>query len=97
MMSRRGVADRAITEGIELLPAVAKHKNLFFHSSWAKYDLARVGTLRLAPGGTYLEHLRRDYASMESMFFGARPTFDELFAELESLEVRINQLDADAE
>lgn len=33
----------------ELLEQVAKHKAVFFRSSWASYDTARPGTLQLVP------------------------------------------------
>lgn len=35
----------------KLLSDVVRHKQIFYASAWAKYDLAMPGTLRLAPGG----------------------------------------------
>ena len=83
MMKRRGVADRAIARP-DLLEAVARHKEAFFRTEWARYPEAAPGSLRLVPGGNLARALRRDYAEMADMIFGEAPGFDEIIGELET-------------
>ena len=73
-----------------LLERVVAHKRRFYPAAWARYDLARSGSMRLVPHETRLADLRRDYGAMAVMFFGARPTFEELLGGLDQLEERIN-------
>jgi predicted nucleotidyltransferase component of viral defense system len=75
-----------------LLDQVAKHKASFFASTGARYDLARPGTLRLMPAVEQVDALRRDYQNMEEMFFGERPSFDQLMAALNTIERIINMI-----
>jgi hypothetical protein len=89
-MIRRGVANQA-TERLELLDRVAQHKSLFFKSSWAKYDEANKGTLRIIPPSHRWKALRDDYTKMEQMFFGAPPKFDTMFEVLKEWESQFNQ------
>lgn len=89
MLDRGGVAQRAL-ERLDLLEAVARHKDAFFHTGWSRYGEARPGSFRLVPAGVLLDALRADYARMQPMFFGPAPSFDELVDALRSLEERIN-------
>lgn len=89
MLAKSSYGKSAVKQ-IELLAAVAQHKNLFYHAAWAEYDEAKVGTLRLAPNKELLEKLEDDYEKMGDMFFGSRPTFTEIANGLESLEKQIN-------
>ena len=73
-----------------LLRNVADHKELYFRSSWARYDTARPGTLHLTPSQARLPGLRDDYASMRPMFFDEPPRFDEVLTALADLEAEIN-------
>jgi len=47
-MSQAQVVDDALAD-IELLKNVTNHKNLFYHSAWAKYDQACPGSFHLIP------------------------------------------------
>jgi hypothetical protein len=87
---RKGVAKSA-TAKPELLTRVAQHKSLFFKSSWAKYDEATKGTLRILPPEQRVKALREDYARMEQMFFGEPPEFDQIIALLRQWETEFNQ------
>jgi hypothetical protein len=87
---RKGVAKSATTKP-ELLARVAQHKSLFFKSSWAKYDEAIKGTLRISPPEQRVKALREDYAKMEQMFFGEPPKFDQIIALLRQWETEFNQ------
>jgi predicted nucleotidyltransferase component of viral defense system len=87
---RKGVADDAAKQ-LDLLERVAKHKGLFFRSSWAKHETAAKGTLRLAPQDYRIQPLREDYAIMREMFFGEPPTFDEILETIRVWERKFNR------
>lgn len=88
-LSRQPVRDQAFAKP-ELLAEVVQFKMQFYRSAWAKYELARPGTLRLLPPTHNIDALRKDYASMQAMLFGEIPSFDEILAGLASLEQEIN-------
>jgi len=83
------IGKRAIVD-FELLSRVADFKSLFFNSSWAHFETARPGTLRLVPNESRLQEWRTDYGSTEEMFMGTPPSFDELIETLRRLEGQIN-------
>jgi hypothetical protein len=83
------IAGKALGD-FSLLERVAMHKKVFFRSGWAKYDEARPGSFRLVPPPSRQDALRRDYDSMQEMFFGERPSFEHIIATLQLLEDRIN-------
>ena len=73
-----------------LLASVVEFKQRFYPRGWAKYDLAKSGTLILVPEGHVLASVRSDYGAMESMIFGEVPDFDEILAVLQALQEEIN-------
>jgi hypothetical protein len=76
-----------------LLDEVAAFKNKFYYRSWARYDEAKIGTLKLMPPAHTIENLEKDYEKMLDMLFGAeKPTFPEIMDEIEKLEAEINSL-----
>jgi len=81
---------RAALQRTDLLEAVARHKDAFFHVGGDVYSSAKPGSLRLVPLDSMLPALRADYGKMRDMFFEDPPSFDELLAELSDLEARIN-------
>lgn len=87
---RRGVGTTAIAKP-ELLVRVAQHKSLFFRTSWARYDEAAKGTLRVAPPTHRLKTLRDDYLRMQQMFFGEPPGFDDIITLLTQWELEFNR------
>jgi len=84
-----GLGEKAVA-GIELLDRVIQHKNIFFRSSWASYDTARQGTLRLAPNPDRMEPLMEDYERMKDMFFGSKPDFSSIVDILTDWQDRFN-------
>ena len=76
---------------IALLDQVVRHKQAFYPSGWAKYDLARVGSLHLVPPDERRAALERDYRSMSVMIFGNPPPFGKIIEVLTALEQEINQ------
>lgn len=89
MLARSEHGRRALSD-LALLKQVVDHKQMFYRSAWARYDLAVPGSLRLVPAVGRVGDLRADYAAMEIMFFESRPDFEELLGELRELERSIN-------
>lgn len=76
---------------LQLLAQVVRHKETFYPSGWARYDLARPGSLRLAPAQARLGGLARDYRNMAGMIFGEPPAFDTIIETLTALEQEVNR------
>jgi hypothetical protein len=75
----------------ELRQRVADWKSRFFAANWARYDLAKRGTFRLAPPEFRMDELDKDYRAMRSMFLNEPPPFETVVKALSDLESRINQ------
>jgi hypothetical protein len=76
---------------LDLLKQVVAHKQHFFREGGAHYELARKGTLRLAPSDALEADLRRDYERMREMYFGHEPDFDEVMKDIRDLEAAFNK------
>ncbi len=75
-----------------LLEQVANHKSVFFPQPWARYESARIGSLRLSPPKERLKELSADYVKMAPMIFDQPPPkFDDVIASIAELESRINR------
>lgn len=82
---------KAAAGNFDLLATVAKHKAIFFRSSWASYDTAKPGTLRLMPSESRIKDLRSDYRAMAPMMFDEKPlSFDDILAKIKKLQETIN-------
>lgn len=81
---------RSVLESIELLDRVVEQTIVYFKRSWAKYDEARRGGLRLTPPARIVESLKRDYREMRPMFFNEPPSLDQILEHLPALEQEIN-------
>jgi hypothetical protein len=88
-LARQAIAGKALHR-LDLLERVIAHKSFFFAQSWAHYETAHPGTIRLLPPADRLDALRRDYQAMESMIFGKAPAWDEIVHVLVQLEQSIN-------
>ncbi len=89
-LAQSSILDRAM-QHIELLSRVADHKSVFFKAAWARYDIARPGTLRLSPHEAIVSNLEKDYLAMRPMFFREPPSFEQILAKLPELETLINE------
>jgi hypothetical protein len=78
-------------ERFDLLERVRLHKSRYFASSWAHYELAVPGTMRLLPPESRIAELRRDYAAMRPMFLGEPLSFEEMLAVLREAEQTLNR------
>jgi Bacterial DNA polymerase III alpha NTPase domain len=75
-----------------LLKDVVTFKERFYYSSWARYDLARPGSFRLAPSTAQIPTLTQDYRAMKEMLFREPPDFAVIQEALLALEEEINGL-----
>ena len=90
MMAEGPIRPEALVDRA-LLAQVVRHKETFYPSAWARYELARPGSLRLLPSKERVAHLERDYRNMGVMIFGEPPAFDRIMETLAALEQEINR------
>lgn len=88
-MAKLGILDRAL-QNPDLLDQVAAFKAKFYPQKWAHYELAKLGTLHLAPPTYNVKPLQRDYTAMAGMIYGERPEFEELMAGIMKAERKLN-------
>lgn len=88
-MAKSPVKDRALAD-TDLLARVVAFKDKFYRCPWARYDLAKRGTMRLIPPEYNFAKLREDYEHMQNMIFGEKPEFDEILRAIGRLENDIN-------
>ena len=91
MMAQGPIRSEALSD-MALLAQVVKHKETFYPSGWARYDLARPGTLRLVPKEERIAGLEWDYRNMGVMIFGEPPAFWDILVTIRNLEQEIDQL-----
>ncbi len=90
MMAQGPIRSEALSD-TALLAQVVRHKETFYPSGWAHYELAVPGSLRLVPRAERLAALERDYRNMGVMIFGEPPAFDGIIGALAKLEQKINR------
>ncbi len=78
---------------IGMLMSVADFKQQFYPRGWARYELAKSGSLRLVPEAHVLTALRVDYVRMRNMIFGEYPDFDEIIETLAAFEEDVNSME----
>ena len=88
-MMQTQVKDNALADN-DLLTKVVDFKDKFYRRQWARYDLAKRGTMRLMPPDYNLDKLRDDYEHMQNMLFGDKPSFEEIMDGIAKLEANIN-------
>jgi len=81
---------RAALSNPELAADCVQHAQMFFDRP--DYDLAsaKPGTFAIAPIGGMIDALSRDYDNTTAMIFGTPPTFDQLLASAQALDVAVN-------
>ena len=89
MLARSSLRIAAIQD-LDLLRRVAVHKKVFYRSGWARYADAASGNMRIVPHQALEKMVRRDYGRMEEMFFSSPPSFNDILAEVTSLEEEVN-------
>lgn len=77
----------------ELYSTIVEHRSKFTRISGIDYSKHQPSKIVLIPGEEVLKIWKNDYEKMrEFMIFGDAPTFNELIAELRSLQEKINNL-----
>jgi len=87
----RHPSGRTAAERLDLLERVRLHKSRYFASSWAHYESAVPGTLRLHPPEFRMTELRRDYLAMRPMFIAEPISFNEMISVLAEAEEALNR------
>lgn len=90
-MAKTEVKGRAFSD-VELLEKVVAFKEKFYRCPWAKYEDAKIGTMKLFPPKHNILKLEEDYEHMQNMIFGERPNFRTMMKEIAQLEEDINQI-----
>ena len=91
MMCRRGIKELALKD-IGLCNQVVEFKKKFFARTWARDDLAVIGSFSLLPNQFFLEELQKDYTEMSVMIFGEYLEFALLLQDIKHLEDELNSL-----
>jgi hypothetical protein len=91
MMAQSKVKNEALAD-LDLLQNVVEFKQKFYPRTWAKYEEAIPGTLKLLPPEFRLDSLEKDYKAMQNMIFDKYISFDEIIGILGKLEKEINKV-----
>ena len=91
MMAKNEVKDEALAD-LDLLQNVVEFKQKFYPRTWAKYEEAVPGTLKLLPPEFRLDSLEKDYKAMQNMIFDKYISFEEIIDSLRKLEKEINEV-----
>jgi len=92
MLAENAIGEKALLNR-DILIDVIKHKNIFFNSSHAHYEMCNTGKLKLVPTNPKtLKKLKSDLDNMvaSQMFYAEQPSFEKIINTLEILEQKIN-------
>jgi hypothetical protein len=90
MLDQKNLTDIALQD-LPLLNDVVRNKMTYFPAKWASYESATIGTLRIYPNESFIDHLKQDYGKMVEMFFGEAPDFDKTLDDIKRIEKFINK------
>ncbi len=86
----KGVGERAVARE-DIFERTAAHRRIYFKWSWVDYDTLRQGSLSMLPSENRVTAWRQDYnATVENMFFGEIPGFDEVLKVIGGFERSFN-------
>lgn len=88
-MLRTAIGKQA-SRDLAMLEDVRVFKDSYYRVAWARYDLARPGSLVVIPSQERLRELASDYRNMRQMFLSEPPPFDAIIDELRAFEREIN-------
>jgi len=89
MMAGADIKGSALSD-LALLESVVQSKMRFYPRPWARYELAKPGSLQLVPPEHIRAIIERDYAEMRHMIFGRVPSLGEIMATIRDLQDEIN-------
>jgi hypothetical protein len=75
---------------LAMLEDVRVFKDSYYHAAWARYDLAKPGSLVVVPDPEILRELAADYRNMRQMFLTDPPPFDSVIGALRAFERAVN-------
>lgn len=75
---------------LAMLEDVRAFKDIYYRAKWARYDLAKPGSLVVVPNEERQRELAIDYRNMRQMFLHDPPAFDAIIAELLAFERAVN-------
>jgi hypothetical protein len=75
---------------LAMLENVRAFKDVYYHAAWARYDLAKPGSLVVIPSAEKLRELASDYRDMRQMFLSGPPSFDWVLERLRTFENEVN-------
>jgi hypothetical protein len=75
---------------LAMLEDVRAFKDAYYPAAWARYDLAKPGSLVVVPGLEMLREIASDYRSMRQMFLIDPPSFDWVVEQLRAFEGEVN-------
>lgn len=84
-MAKTDVFKKAL-EQPDLLIQVAEFKQKFYPRNWAKYEQARIETIKLIPAEHSIKRLEDDYRMMKTMIYGEYPDFRMILNKLEEIQ-----------
>ena len=73
------------------------HARMFFDRPDFDLNSARHGSFAIAPVAGMIDALRRDYANTAAMIFGVAPSFDDILASAQALDIAVNRTAGKAE
>lgn len=93
MLSQTPIKDEAFADA-GLLNTVTSFNQQFYYLAWARYEDATLEKMKLVPSAAMTAQLAEDYASMQDLLFGSKPSFDTIMEGLERLESEMHLLGA---
>ena len=88
-MSKTKVLENSLKQA-DLLIQVAEFKKRFYPRNWARYELARMDSIKLMPAEHSIQRLEADYGIMRAMIYGEYPKFEDILNNLQKLEEEIH-------
>ncbi|HCY36400.1 MAG TPA: nucleotidyl transferase AbiEii/AbiGii toxin family protein [Candidatus Margulisbacteria bacterium] len=90
LMGNAEIQGKAL-DNLDILSDVVRFKSKFYPRGWAQYELAKPGTMKIAPPEYRYKELKKDYRQMAEMIYGNVPDFEALIIGLKQLENEINK------
>jgi len=81
---------KSAAHDVSMLEDVRAFKDGYYHAAWARYDLAKPGSLVVVPNAEKLRELASDYRSMQQIFLSDPPSFDWVIERLRTFESEVN-------
>lgn len=89
MMAESSIKDEAIAD-LSLLKQVVDFKLKFYPATWAQFEMAKPGSLKLMPSDFHIKELQKDYKELQNMIFHKNLEFAQILNRLQNLEDEIN-------